>query len=115
MAAGIGLLASTSGAFAPLWVPVVLVQYPRGELTRGTVGFSVGLAAIFAVFGFMIPDAAAAILGCVLVAFSLPGGFVNETAAAEPDLPSVESPNPSAEPAAWPPERQTNVPIFVQY
>ena len=73
MAAGVGLLSSTSGIFAPFWAPVLFLSYDADEITRALVLATVGVGVIFGVFGMLFPAPASAVLGSALVSISLMG------------------------------------------
>lgn len=65
--AGIGLLSATAGVWSPLWLPVPFLLFEPREIHLGSASATVVGATVFWGLGFLIPRAAAAIVGFLFV------------------------------------------------
>ena len=65
--AGIGLLSATAGAWSPLWLPVPFLLFEPREIHLGSASATVVGATVFWGLGFLIPRAAAAIVGFLFI------------------------------------------------
>jgi len=65
--AGIGLLSATAGVWSPLWLPVPFLLFEPREIHLGSASATVVGATVFWGLGFLIPRAAAAIVGFLFI------------------------------------------------
>ena len=65
--AGLGLLSATSGAWSPLWLPVPFLLFEPREIHLGSASATVVGTTVFWGIGFLIPRAAAAIVGFLFI------------------------------------------------
>lgn len=105
--AGIGLLSATAGVWSPLWLPVPFLLFEPREIHLGSASATVVGATVFWGLGFLIPRAAAAIVGFLFICVYLAHVHSDEliefqsqmTAVAGPPVPGpVPVPVPAVDP-----------------
>lgn len=100
--AGLGLLSATAGVWSPLWLPVPFLLFEPREIHLGSASATVVGATVFWGIGFLIPRAAAAIVGFLFICVYLAHVHSDELIEFQSTLTAAAPPGPVPSPPVDP-------------